>query len=187
MGYLRPRHHMSCVALSLARLRATVDRRDYCVASDAWKSDFKTQLEKYPELTAQSSVHGGAAPRKCGACFKANHAVCSLVYLRGTPYNPVNFEPVPDTPHRKTKDAKPGPTFVLGKQCSRRVSVYHQLFHFAQSLHQACTRKVRQLQDRGIDTEAGIVEALMDDLKWIRRQEGLMNELLAEADRFRRG
>ena len=76
---------------------------------------------------------------------------------------------------------------MLGKQCARRVSVYHRLFHFAQSLHTACNRKVRQLHDRGINTEAGVVEALMDDLKWIRRQESLMNALLTEADRFRRG
>lgn len=75
-------------------------------------------------------------------------------------------------------------TLVLGATCAKRVSVYHRLEHYLATLHRACRRKVEALEPK-CPGPPEVIQALLDDRRWLDRMFADFESLLRDSDKFR--
>ncbi|KAJ7172442.1 hypothetical protein C8R46DRAFT_1348859 [Mycena filopes] len=133
------------IAFNAARRRISGLRGS--LASERWQPSFKRELEKYPKLVVEDLPSRSFAPI-CDACRINGRQGCRIGTLRGTPYKPMGF--------RDTDVGAPEISIYLGRFCSERVEVYHQLSHWEYELFQIVSAEVDQLREA--EQAAGIFD-----------------------------
>ncbi|KAJ7046808.1 hypothetical protein C8F04DRAFT_1061804 [Mycena alexandri] len=148
------------IPFSAARRRISSLRAS--LASQRWQPAFIANLEKYPKLIVNNLPSKSFMP-VCDACRINGRQGCRMGTLGGTPYKAMGF--------RDTDVGAPEVQFYLGRFCSERVEVFHQLCHWEYELFQVVLAEVDQLREA--DQAAGILDdrGKFVPIKYIDRKE----------------
>ncbi|KAJ7685225.1 hypothetical protein DFH06DRAFT_35238 [Mycena polygramma] len=163
-GMLKSEEYFS-IPFNVARRR--ISSLAVSLIASRWKPSFIALLRKYPVLDINDLPAARVAP-KCDACRIKGRRACRLGELSGIPYNPLGFADATDSDKDASSDKdsdseessgavakKNIKKFGLGRFCSERVQVFHQISHWEYELFNCILQEVDQLHEAKISS--GIV------------------------------
>ena len=159
--------------------QACSDRKNLVITSSIWDPSLKNVLIHFPVFQSWATT----SATDCQACNRSNHPASYSAHLSGTPYKSDVFWSRTKLETVKFKDATVN--YELGSHCHHRTWLFHQLQHYKFQLFKKLEVKVASFTElQAAGDNVGIIDAIINDEKYIDKLYSSFKQLLSEVDDF---